>query len=525
MSMTQGLFEFSGRLYAAWKGEVGDDRLFYAVFDGASWQPGTVHIPGNSSVGPSLAAPNMSTLYAIWKGEHGDSDQRIFYSTFDGTVWTPQAQIQGWLSSVGPSLGVRNGVLYAAFKGAEGDNQIYWSQLNESTWTPKQPIPGATSVIGPSLAGYTSDGQLYAGWIGVNGQSLSFAQFDGNVWQVAPSIPGNPFSSIGPSLAQAGDSLYAAWKGEGNDERLYYAVFSNGAWSGQNQIKDVGSSIGPALAAYGPNLYAMWKGEGDDQSLYYASFNGTWSGQNPLSGNTGQDNVPPPLTGLGSNSNYLIGSGDGANLQNPSVTIMINEPLVVAPGVENFGFQLNCYSPKNSTIAWQQYLIVPHFATQTVGYGYQGWLGGKGGLAVDPKPTESLATPGNGIIPANWTFVFALECDENGNIVEAKFTVSDSTATPPWSNSKSLPLTLDVAPIVALQLNIVGPSGGTNAAVFQSGAGTITYAARKPINALRAVPASAEVSVPTAEISNIYYTNVPARASDTLAQDFGVSAG
>jgi len=34
MSVTQGLYQFGGKLYAASKGVVGDDRLFYASFDG-----------------------------------------------------------------------------------------------------------------------------------------------------------------------------------------------------------------------------------------------------------------------------------------------------------------------------------------------------------------------------------------------------------------------------------------------------------------------------------------------------------
>ena len=48
-----GLCTFNGKLYAAWKGETGDDRLFYSPFNGSAWAPQTV-IAGNSSVGPGL---------------------------------------------------------------------------------------------------------------------------------------------------------------------------------------------------------------------------------------------------------------------------------------------------------------------------------------------------------------------------------------------------------------------------------------------------------------------------------------
>jgi hypothetical protein len=56
MGILQGLAsDDSPTLYAAWKGKPGDDRIFYATFDGTNWKtPGV--ISGQSSAGPSLAA-------------------------------------------------------------------------------------------------------------------------------------------------------------------------------------------------------------------------------------------------------------------------------------------------------------------------------------------------------------------------------------------------------------------------------------------------------------------------------------
>jgi hypothetical protein len=534
MAMMQGLAQSGPNLFAAWKGEVGDERLFYAAFDGSNWRSELAHIPGNSSIGPSLAASTQMALHAGWKGEHGDSDQRLFYSVFDGTAWSRQVQIPHVASSVGPALGVLDGALYAAWKGEEGDTQIYWSQLTGETWSHQAPIGGATSITGPSLGLY--NGQLFAGWIGVNDQRLHFAQSDGSSWENAPSIPGNPQSSIGPSLAQAGTSLYAAWKGEGDDQGLYYAVFSDGAWSDQNPIPGVASSVGPALAALGSTLYAMWKGEGDDQGLYYASFDGSWSGQKPLPGNTGQDYVAPPIPGLASSSNYWIMRDDGAPIEGPSVTITITEDLVAAANIENFGFQLNCYSPQGAEVAWQQYLIVPHFdRTSTVSCGYQGYPNSAPQLIFAELPTnESLATPNGRTIPANCVLTITLVNDANSNVIEADFSVSPNTATPKSINPYKLKLlglplntsgkvTLQqVAPIVAMQLNIVGPAGGPSAAVFTSGAGTIAYTAQNGLIASRFPPTTAEVSVYTAEVANTFYTTALAGTSTTPSQSFGV---
>src|ERR1019366_2786458 len=92
-----GLCSFSGKLCAAWKGETGDDRLFYSEFNGSAWTTQAT-IAGNSSVGPGLAVLG-SSLFAAWKGEH--SDERLFFAAITGA----QAQIPVVAGSIGPSLG------------------------------------------------------------------------------------------------------------------------------------------------------------------------------------------------------------------------------------------------------------------------------------------------------------------------------------------------------------------------------------------------------------------------------------
>jgi len=554
--ITQGLFAFGDNLYAAWKGEVGDDRLFYAVFNGTSWQGESVHIPGNSGVGPSITAPGQSTLYAAWKGEHGDSDQRLFFSAFNG-AWQPQAQIPGVASSVGPSLGVLNGVLYAAWKGEEGDNQIYWSWLDGSTWKPQQKIPSASSLVGPSLAEY--GGKLYAGWRGaVNDQTLHFAQFSGSSWEAAPSIPGGPESSIGPSLAPFGASLYAAWKGEDQDQGIYYASFSNGAWSGQTKIPNVGSSIGPALAAYASKLYAMWKGEGSDQSLYFASFDGTWSGQSTLPGNTGQDTVPVPESGLTDNSNYWIYSNCN-EITGLSVDIEVTQNMVWEStsrgGGKGFSFQLNAFSEIGSNIipGWQQfiYFINTGNSPSTDFRGqFENWPAnptingistGGSDLINLGDDVQTLQTTGVSGIPAGYKLNISLGTDGRSRVKSATFSVTDPNSNsghpysatietvnqnPPLQLDGSLPKKLqgpitdaDIAPILAFQIVLVGPDGC--AVKLSSGGGTITYKASVPLTAVNAPPSCIN-NVWTGEAANSVYSTILA-GSGTLTQTFWVA--
>jgi hypothetical protein len=141
---------------------------------------------------------------------------------------------------------------------------------SSAQWTLMQPIPhAATSSMGPSIA--TIGGTLYAAWMDAFRGQLRLAWFDNGEWrsQGPIQLPGvNPSSSIGPSLAAIENTLYVAWKGEGNDPNLYYASFarSSNTWSNQLQVQlpdltNPGSTIGPAVAAIGNKLYAMWVGD------------------------------------------------------------------------------------------------------------------------------------------------------------------------------------------------------------------------------------------------------------------------
>jgi hypothetical protein len=285
VSRAQGLAASGTHLYAAWKGETGDDRLFFsASADGSSWAPQQA-IGGNTRVGPSLATFN-GRLYAAWKGMHGD--QRLFFMSFDGSTWTAQQQIPGVASRVGPSLAACNGRLYAAWRGMDSDEAIWFASFDGAHWSAQARIPGVASSTGPALAVF--NGRLFAAWKGMrNDQAIWYSSFDGLAWAPQRNIPGVA-SSIGPSLAAFNGRLYAAWKGMGSDQAIWYSSFDGGTWAGQATVPGVATSEGPALAAFGNRLFALWKGMNADQRLFFSSFNGTaWAAQRVLAGNTGPD--------------------------------------------------------------------------------------------------------------------------------------------------------------------------------------------------------------------------------------------
>ncbi|MEO8829388.1 papain-like cysteine protease family protein [Lapillicoccus sp.] len=285
MSVTQGLIEYDGRLYAAWKGETGDDRIFTSSYDGHSWTEQTV-VGGNTSAGPSLGKLG-SSMYLAWKGEH--SDQRVFSLRVDGSQWQAQQQVPGIGSSTGPAIYDFGGRLYAAWKGVDEDQAIWYSSTADGvTWSGQRTIPGVASSIGPSLCNW--QGRLWAAWKGMsNDQALYYASFDGNAWSPQQVLPGVA-SSVGPSIAAYQEKVYAIWKGVIGDENLYYSYFDGVRWAPQQVVPGVASSVGAALNGYGDSLFAVWKGAGTDQGLYFSSFDGTsWAAQQRVPGNSGPD--------------------------------------------------------------------------------------------------------------------------------------------------------------------------------------------------------------------------------------------
>jgi hypothetical protein len=284
MGVLQGLCSYNGLLYAAWKGETEDDRLFFSEFNERNWTD-QQWVAGNSSAGPSIANFRDRMVLA-WKGEH--SDERLFFLQVHNGLWSAQEQIPGVASSIGPSLAEFNNLLYAAWKGAESDQAIWYAYYDGARWSQQATIPGVATSVGPALCVY--NGRLYAAWKGMNNdQALWYASFDGTNWSPQQVIPGVA-SSVGPSLAVFNGKLCAAWKGVTGDQALWFASFDGTTWTTQQVIPDVGSSIGPALSEYTGKLYAMWKGVDDDQELYFSSFDGTnWAVQGHIPGNTGQD--------------------------------------------------------------------------------------------------------------------------------------------------------------------------------------------------------------------------------------------
>jgi hypothetical protein len=169
--------------------------MFFSSFDGNRWSQELPGVGGGTSEGPSLAVFN-GRLFAAWKGVEGD--QRMFFSSFDGNAWSGQLPGVGGGTSDGPSLAVFNDRLFAAWKGVEGDTRMFSSHFDGSTWSPEHSGVGRGTSHGPSLAPF--NGTLVAGWKGMpNDSRMFFSSFPGS-----PSVLANVVQDSGLFLNISG---------------------------------------------------------------------------------------------------------------------------------------------------------------------------------------------------------------------------------------------------------------------------------------------------------------------------------
>jgi hypothetical protein len=152
-------------------------------------------------------------------------------------------------SSVGPSLAVFNFYLFAAWKGSDSDERI-WFSIYQGAADNGGPGPWLSSTSGFGTAPVPVP--------------------------VQAALPSPIASAVGPSLAVFNNLLYAAWRGGGNDESIWYTAYDGNLWAldagvVQMQIPNVASTNGPSLAVYNGRLYAAWKGSGSDVKIWWSS--------------------------------------------------------------------------------------------------------------------------------------------------------------------------------------------------------------------------------------------------------------
>jgi len=190
---------------------------------------------------------------------------------------------------------------------ANSDQGIYYTTIfSDSTaglsWSPQYQVPDAGTSVGPALACFKPPGDefpnLYLAWKGQGDDTRIFVANASGVQSdsalaLSPGRPGpSPAgTNASPALAATEDALFMAWKGVAEGSTIWWSQSQDGLhWSRQTAIPQVGdTSDAPALAAIGNTLFLAWKGKSGDESIFWAkcSDGKTWQNHGSISGGSG----------------------------------------------------------------------------------------------------------------------------------------------------------------------------------------------------------------------------------------------
>jgi hypothetical protein len=152
-----------------------------------------------------------------------------------------------------------------------------WMEGNEfgtsefAPWITASQDPWLTLIAQSETGGFNLGCQTYKG----------YAAWLGGI----PDVPGN--TSQGGAAAYYNGKLWVAWRGIDPDPQVYLSVYGalptpHGrppifAWSGAVPVTNATSSNSPALAVCNGSLYLAWKGAGNDMRIFYSTYDGAFS--------------------------------------------------------------------------------------------------------------------------------------------------------------------------------------------------------------------------------------------------------
>ncbi len=529
---------------------IGRDGILghmYQTTPGGTWS-------GWSDLGPPLRYPP-----AVF--QNADGRLEVFAVGPDGKLghmWqtSPNNGWSGW-GDLGPVIQGTPSV----FQNADGRLEVFaigpdgnlghmWQMPPNNGWSlwsdqdNPLPQPAAWSDwedLGPEIAGrpavfQNADGRLEVFAVGPDGNL-------GHMYQTSPNGGWSGWGDLGPSIqglpvvfqnADGRLEIFAV----GPDGKLghMYQTSPNNGWT-------TWGDLGPAITTINapPAVFQNADGrlevfaigaDGNLGHMYQTSPNNGWSGWGDLGPaiqgmpvvfqNAGPaGTVPGEFAGW---TNYIF-SSNCQPLYNVSLTVDITQDLVGSTG---WGFQLNCYSPKNENTGWQQYFTFDFSTDQKSFPGVtccaNGWPPSGAALYFIPQLLYNTA---NATLPSGYQLRIFLQNDSSGNVTGATYIVIDETGAVQGNYTISLEANGvaadDLAPIIAFQFVLVGPLDLSHS-VLSSGQGTITYASSAILTATEPIPECAEAPFGTGEWANSAYSNLPSTPRTRFIQSFGLSA-
>ena len=225
--------------------------------------------------------------YMVWKG----TDDTNLFQAYPNLISQFRPANLGQTSSK-PALLSLPGTILMAYRGAGGDSSIYWNTWTPQGWSPRHSVPGVGTSWAPILVSWPG-GALMA-WPGIGNDTriwCSVYTAATNSWSTPPQFRSNPGSTNTQFLTRlpsggaiqsgstpgltnmGGNHLMMVWRGEGDNDSLYYATSTDGGhWVGNIPIRGAASTTPPAVASSNGIVRVLFKGGKNDTTIYQTEY-------------------------------------------------------------------------------------------------------------------------------------------------------------------------------------------------------------------------------------------------------------
>ena len=256
-----------------------DSTMWWSWYDGSNWA-GDVQIAKPDGGVPKTsarpaAAKYGNSLYIVYRSS---ADSTMWYAWFDGTSWNGDIQIKTGggkvpKTSAAPAIAVFNNILYLVYR-SSADSTMWYAWFDGSSWSgdkqiakPDGGVPKTSDA--PALAVFNNI--LYLVYRSSADSTMWYAWFDGSTWngdvQIAKPDGGVPKTSAAPTVAAFEGLLYLVYKSSA-DSTMWFAWFDGSTWYGDKQIQIVNgkpkTSAAPTIAVgQHDRLYLAYRSSAD----------------------------------------------------------------------------------------------------------------------------------------------------------------------------------------------------------------------------------------------------------------------
>lgn len=222
--------------------------------------------------GPGFGPVTLDTTMR-WSGFDNESEQ-----------WLPEhpLPLPEFRTRYPPALSGLAGTLYMAWTEELGE-VIFWSKLSldRQTWLPARAIGMPDGIdSGPALA---CAGTLHIAYqwgdAGICWTSFNPVR---ETWSMPATLLGDRGTTHAPALVGAGGELLMAWKGQADNQQIYWSSGDGTTWSDPQAVPDAYTTAAPALGTIGGQAVLAWTWGGGAQWTSY--YGGGWSAPAPIFG-------------------------------------------------------------------------------------------------------------------------------------------------------------------------------------------------------------------------------------------------